>query len=443
MSRIFSALSWLLKLVLLLAVAAWLYAYPGTLEMEWQGRTVTTSTGFAGIVLLLLILLVATLYHWWRVLLALPRDWKKRRRLRSLELGYGALNKGLLSVAAGDSVTAEKFAKKALNALPDLALSHLLAAQAAQLRGDDVSADTHLAVLAQHPEGQLFGLRGQLGRAVQRDDQTEALRLARLAYQRQSTQPWAIDTLVQMEARSQHWTQVEKILRQAVRLGSENRTRWQKDLAAVLLASSDDAAQKQDIDAALECARDALKNVPYWTPAVIRAAQLWSRKTYRRRAQKTIQHAWENAPHPELVTAWLQITGAAQATDISASVARLVAANPDCYDAAMAMARASHQAGLWGVARQHALRAIEYRPDRDAYRLMAEIEQADTHLSSAVRGWMDKAADAPASPEWQCILTGDIFPHWQVLNARQDFNTIQWQTPIVMQKKDNLLTITQ
>jgi len=430
MHRFFSALGWMIKLAVLLAIAFWLYLYPGTLQIEWQGNTIETSTAFAGMVGVIVLLLFGMLYHGWRKLLSFPRDWRRSRRMRALELGYKSLNKGLLSVAAGDSITASKHAKKALNALPDLALSHLLAAQAAQLRQDETAADVHLAILAQHPEGQLFGLRGQLGRALQRQDRTEALRLARLAYQQQPQQPWIIDTVVQMEARNQNWTQVEKILRQALRLGSPETEKWQRDLAATLLASGDTAVHSQDIEAALECAREACKLYPNWTPAVVRNAELWSRKAYRRRAQKILMNAWEKTPHPELVEAWLRISGAERSLDHTAITEKLVSENPDTCEAAMAMAQAYYGAGLWGVARQHAARAIQYRPDRAAYRLMADIEQADTGHANKVRAWLDKAAEAPLEPQWQCLVTGEIFPHWQALNRQQDFNTILWQTPV-------------
>lgn len=95
----------------------------------------------------------------------------------------------------------------------------------------------------------------------------------------------------------------------------------------------------------------------------------------------------------------------------------------------MAMAQAYFTAGLWGVARQHASRAIQYRPDRAAYRLMADIEQGDTNNTKKVRDWLDKAGEAPLEPQWQCLVTNEIFANWQPLNRQSDFNTIAWQTP--------------
>ena len=429
MRRFFTLLGWILKIALFFAAAFWLYLYPGKLSIDWQGRTIETSTSFAAFVAFAVLIIFAVIYHGWRLLLGWPRLWRKQRQIKAQELGYKSLNKGLLAVASGDAATASKNARKAVALLPDVALSHLLAAQAAQLNNDEVTADTHLAILTQHPEGQVFGLRGQLGRALQREDRTEALRLSRLAYSQQPHQPWVIDTALQLEARNQNWLQAEKILRQAVKLGGPETEKYQQNLAAVLVALSDEYIGRNDIEAALECARQAKKLVPGWTPAAIRVANLWQRKAYRRRAQKALMSAWEVSPHPELVTTWLQVSGAERALDRTAIVEKLIASNPDNREAAFAMAQAYFTAGLWGVARTHALRAIEYRPDRAAYRLMADIEQEDTKNSKKIRDWLDKAGDAPHEPQWQCTLTTEIFPSWQPLNRHQDFNTILWQTP--------------
>jgi HemY protein len=430
MRRFLIIMGWVIKLSILGGLAFWLYLYPGTIKIEWHDKLIETSTSFAVAVGLVVLFLFGVIYHGWRTILGWPRLWRRQRELKRKEVGYKSLNKGLLAVAAGDTITATKNSRKAVELLPDLALSHLLAAQAAQLANDEVTADTHLAILAQHPEGQVFGMRGQITRSLQRQDRTEALRLVRLAYSQQPQQPWIIDTAVQLEARHRNWLQAEKILRQAIRLGTTETARWEKTLAAVLAALSDEYLQKNDIEPALECARQAHKYADAWTPASLRIAELWHRKAYRRRAQKALIAAWERTPHPELVATWLYVSGAERALDRTAIVEKLVSSNPDNNEAAYAMAQAYYTAGLWGVARQHAQRAIEYRPDRATFRLMADIEQSDTNNPKKVRDWLDKASDAPLEPQWQCGVTGELFANWQPLNSHQDFNTIIWQTPV-------------
>jgi HemY protein len=416
--RLFRTILWLVQAAIIVLGGLWLYRHPGQLQIDWQGQTLKTTVGFAGLVLVIFTFIFAVLYHLWRKLLAWPRLWSKQRHVKGLELGYRALNKGLLAIAAGDATQANKQAKKALQFLPDTALTHLLAAQAAQLAMDDVAADTHFAKLVQNPDGQLFGLRGQLQRALARDDRTESLRLARAAYQQQPTQPWIIDTAVQMESRHGHWLQAEKILRHALRhaVDKEGRNveRWQADLAAVLCALSDVARDKNELDAAIDCAKEAIKRHPKWSPAPVRLALLWQRKAYRRRAQKALLTAWEQAPHADLIAAWIHIMGAergaGRATDNTATIERLVSANPDHAIAAMAMAEAFAKAGLWGVARHHAMRALEYGADRAVYRLLAMIERGDSNNTGLVTEWMNKASDAPLEPQWICSITHQVYP---------------------------------
>jgi HemY protein len=429
LQRILSFIGWTIRLLALIGIVFWIYLHPGQITVNWQGQVIETSVGFATFVFLIVLFLFAFLYHGWRVLMNAPHRWQRWRHIRSLELGYKALNRGLLSVAAADSVNATKQAKKAQKLLPDFALTHLLSAQSAQLRGDDAEADVHLATLAQHPDGQLFGVRGQLTRALQRQDKTEALRLARQAHAQQPKQPWLIDTIVQLEARQKNWLNVEKILRQALTLNLPDGPRWQKDLAAALVALTYEARDRGDVEAALECAREAYRRANDWAPAAIILAQLWQRKAYRRRAQKIIAATWEKHPHPDLVKAWIASSAAERNGDVTDIVERLVRNNPNTYEAAMAMAQASLQERLWGVARQHAQRAIEYRADKGAYRMMATIELADSNDRKRAHIWNEKATGAPDEYQWVCRLTNETFETWQPLNRRLDFDTIIWQVP--------------
>lgn len=429
MRRLFSFFTLLIKFALIAAAAFWVYLHPGTIHIDWEDRSIDTSVGFAALILSIVFIIFAALYHGWRTMLNWPREWRRYRKTRSMELGYRALNKGLLAVAGNDQSTATRQAKKALQLMPDAALTYLLAAQAAQLSGDDIAADAHLAKLAQLPDGQLFGLRGQLTRALQRDNFTEALRLSRSAYQEQPNQPWIIDAAVQLEARQRNWGQVEKILRQAIKLGGAETTRWKRDLGATLLSLSDEAKSKNDIEAALECAAEALKKNPGWTPAALRTADIWHRKAYRRRAQKTLQNAWEITPHPELVQAWLGISGSDRTTDAASTIEKLIGTNPSNAESALAMADVYRQARLWGVARQQALKALDYRADRAAYRLLADIEQGESGNSDKVRAWLEKASEAPAEPQWLCTVTQERFDTWQALNRQNNFDTIEWTTP--------------
>jgi HemY protein len=439
MKHLLAITIFLVKLALLGAVVAWFLMYPGTVKIDWQGTTVETGVGTAAAVILVFAFLFGLVYHGWRTMLGWPKLWRERRQLKLMTLGYRAIDKGLLAIASGDATTASKHAKKALSLLPDVATAHLLAAQAAQLNHDDVAADTHLAKLAQHPEGQVFGLRGQINRALSRQDRTEAIRLARLAYVEQSEQPWIIDTNVQLEARARNWIQVEKILKKAVTLKTAESVRWQKDLAAALLAQSDAMKEAGDLEAALDCAREALKRQAGWTPAVLRVAELWHKKGYKRRAQKTLSEAWETNPHPDLLKLWVAVSAGERENGMMDRVDKLVGVNPDCYESAFAMAEASYKSMLWGVARQHAERALSYRADRAAFRLMAEIERGDGNDAKRIQSWLEKAAEAMPEKQWLCSITQMRFDMWQALNHQLDFNTIQWEAPATVSPSAALL----
>jgi HemY protein len=430
MRRLFSVLWFLTKLALFGTVVAWFLLNPGTISVTWHDTIIDTSLGFAAAVFALCLFVFAFAYHGWRSLLALPRRLRQQRAAAMTARGHAALHAGLLAMAAGDGRNAARHAKKATALLPGVAITHMLAAQAAQLNGLEAEADTHLALLAAHPDGAVFGLRGQMMRAIQRDDRTEATRLARAAYARDPEQPWAIDMVVQMEARQKNWAVAEKILRRAAAMKTPESARWRDDLVAALLALSDEWKHKGDLDAALDCARDALKRRPSFAPAAVRVAQLWYARGYRRRALATLREAWNTAPHPDLVRVWrtLSTTGAND-DSLAARIEKLVSENPDNADAATAMAEALYASLLWGIARQHGERALALRPDRTILRLMADIERADTNDTAKIQKWLERAAEAPPAPQWVCRNTHMIFAAWQPLNHQLDFNSIVWDVP--------------
>src|SRR5262249_57792128 len=75
---------------------------------------------------------------------------------------YRALTQGMVAVAAGDAGEARRQAKLAGTLLNDPPLTLLLAAQAAQLDGDERAAEKYFRAMLDRPETAFLGLRGLL-----------------------------------------------------------------------------------------------------------------------------------------------------------------------------------------------------------------------------------------------------------------------------------------
>jgi HemY protein len=395
MKRFLRTVWWMIKAALFVAVLTWLYVQSGSFRVVWLGYTVTTRIGVAIIVLLITMLLFAWVFYLWRRLVALPDSFRQQRQMNKLQAGYAAIQKGLLSLHLKDLPGAARQAKQAIHLLPDHALAYYLAAETAKQQNDRVAAENYLQQLQKVPDGDALGLYGLLEMALSQHNKAQALHYARQLHHSMGLTPFVVDTLASLETDHGHLAQAERVLRQALQTKHlhtpENTNRWRNALASVLLRLSDEALQRQDYPAALECAREALK----WQPASVDAAQqtalLWQQRTYKRKARKTIAHAYALNPQPALIQVWLQLHGMHNSMDQIEIVERLIRENPDHVVSDLAMADANRRAGLWGVARKHAMRALDKEQSKAVYNELALIEEGDSGDAAKVRHWRDLA----------------------------------------------------
>ncbi len=396
MKRFLRILIATLKLAVVAALFIWLLWQPGSVTATWQDYTVTTRFGVAAAILLVTILVFGWLFYVWRRLVAWPDSFRQQRQMNKLQNGYAAIQKGLLALHLQDTTGAARQAKQVMQLLPDHALSYYLAAETAKRQGDRVATENYLQSLQKTPDGDALALCGLLDLALSQQQKVPALHYARQLQHSMGLTPFVVDTLAALETEQGHLSQAETILRQALQTKHlqtpEQTARWRSALASVLLRLSDEALQRQDYPAALECAREALK----WQPASVDAAQqtalLWQQRTYKRKARKTIASAYALNPQPELLAIWLQLHGAQNGMDRIAITERLIRENPDSVVSDLAMAEANRLAGLWGVARRHAMHALEKQPGKAVYHMLALIEDGDNGDAQKIKHWQDLAS---------------------------------------------------
>jgi HemY protein len=159
-------------LVVVLGLVAWAAAslaeFPGGITLTWAQWQIDTSLGVFVAALLVFAALAALLYRlFWSVSRA-PRSIERSRRERRQRLGYEALSRGLVAVAAGDADTAGRQARRAQSLLDGRPLTMLLSAQAAQLQGDDQAAARFFTSMRDRTDMEFLGVRGLLAQAIKR-----------------------------------------------------------------------------------------------------------------------------------------------------------------------------------------------------------------------------------------------------------------------------------
>jgi HemY protein len=412
------------------ALAAWLTDNPGAVSVVWQGYRIDTSVGIILAAVAVLSIVLALLYRLWRAIFSSVGAVKRAHKQRRMRDGYLALSRGLSAVAAGDADEARRQARRADNLLKEPALTHLLAAQAAQLDDDDAAARRYYADLIERRETEFLGVRGLLTLAERDGHKDRALELARRAETLRPEIPWTSEKLFTLEVEAGNWAAAERTVKQAVRRKVLDTETGKRRRAAVLLEQARLAEAEGDDENALLLARKALTDAPGMTAAAIRFARLLHAGGEDRRARKTIEDAYGRAPHPDLAKLYTQVTPSPDPIKRLKTLEKLERLAPGHATTHMVMAEGSLGAQLWGEARRHLKAASADGLTAGICRLMAAVEEAEHGATETARTWYNRVSEADPDPGWVCGHCGAVADEWSAICANCGvFNRIDWTTP--------------
>ncbi|HRX36864.1 MAG TPA: heme biosynthesis HemY N-terminal domain-containing protein, partial [Aestuariivirga sp.] len=208
-----------LLLVVLAAGFAWLADRPGTLTVRWLGREIQMS--FIVGVALAVVAVIALWFVWslFRKLWHSPQTVSRYWQFRKNRKGYESLSRGIIAAGAGDAAAASKHAAIAGNSLMDEPLVNVLAAQAAQLKGDRAAVKRIFEDMTKSPDTEALGLRGLFADARQAGDLAAARRHAERALALNPRLAWASTAVLQLQSAGKDWQAASATLSQQVRSG--------------------------------------------------------------------------------------------------------------------------------------------------------------------------------------------------------------------------------
>ena len=418
------------KIALVTAVAVWLANRPGDVIIHWQGYEVTTSVGVMVLVVLAMLGVLMLAYHLWRALIGIPGSLSLAHLTSRRRRGYLALTQGLVAVAAGDAMTARKFARKAEKLLNEPPLTLLLQAQAAQLNGDENAANRYFSAMLERPEMSFLGVRGLLTQAIKQGDTEGALALARKAYVQQPKTEWVLTALLDLECRAGHWDAALNLLTAGARQGFIPPDRSRRLRATLWLAQSRKALATGDKNAALYHARRAHELVPGFVPATEDYARLLLDGGKGRVATKVIERTWRQHPHPALVPLYIAAEPDLVPLRQVKRLERLRALDPAGLEGPLALATTALEAKLWGEARAELMSTLAKSPDARVYRVLAELEAKEKGDAAAAHQWREKAALASPEATWICTTCQTQHVKWQPSCSEcSAFGTLEWHLP--------------
>jgi HemY protein len=413
------ALSWL---------ATWLVDNPGRVSLTWQGTHIETSFVVLMLAVAVIGILMILLFEILRVIRQAPARWGRGWRRARTDKGYAALSQGMVAAAAGDARAAKLLNRRAEKLLQQAPATLLLSAQTAQLEGDEGTARLKFQEMLKHPETEILGLRGLLAQAIKDGDRETALKLARRAYQRRPHTPWVLTTLFDLQTQAGQWSEARSTaddMRRHRVIEKATANRWR----AILLHQEAVAIRAKGRPyAALEMMQRAHKRLPSLAPLAIQAAQLAAELNKPRQARKILEASWRQEPHPEIARAYAGLDGKEHPAERLKQVERLRQLYPEHVASDLALAEHALAAQQWSTARAALEGVIKKDPTASAWRMLAEVEQAEGDGEKA-RMCLAKAVDAPPDAAWLCQSTGEVRARWSAFGPDGRFDSLQWGKP--------------
>ncbi len=417
-------LGYIIAFAILAVVSVWLAGHSQPVTLKLFNYRLDTSLGMLlGIVAILAMVASRLWVFITRAPAKIVRAHNEARRQR----GYKALTRGMVAVAAGDSVEAGRQVKRADVLLNEPPLTMLLSAQAAQLEGDEKAAAKFFKAMLEIPETEFLGLRGLFNQAVKKDDKDEALQLVRKANRLKPASKWVAKNLFELQTQASQWLEAEETLSVSVRKKLLSPAEGRRKRAVLCHQIS---MESNDPRKALKRARQAHDLDNGFIPAGEHLARLFAESGKVRKATGLIEKIWAHHPHPSLLDIYWSASKGDDAMAKLRATQRLARFNPDNKETHIALARAALGANIWGEARKHLNAVVGDDPESRVCRLMAELEEAENNDLEAARGWLIKASLADPDPAWVCDDCGNVSSEWSVLCTKcSGFDSLTWQTP--------------
>lgn len=384
-------LIFILWVVLFAAALTILFGLKAVIQIEAFGWRLDIPAGVAILMILGAAGLVALATSITKDMVSAPRMRRARREIALREKGLAAITRGLDAIAMGDGARARGEAATAAKALGPAPVAHLIAAQAAQIAGDDAAADEALAGLLNSPETEFLALRGLYAKAMRDGDHDSARHHSSRAFDLRGKARWAFDAVFDLALSRLDYGEARAALTRAAGSKAIDAAAADRGLAATISAAAYASYARGDMASAIADADAALKRAPGFAPAAVLAARLHAERGEIRKAEKILAAAFAIAPERAPVESLAVIFAD---DDLASALGRIADRNPDSREAVLAQAQAALLRGDAAAAATLLAGALKSSASARALALMAQAQSA-LNGEAAARVWLSMAAAAP------------------------------------------------
>jgi HemY protein len=418
---------WLfLVLAVVTAAALWVADQQGVVTIEVPGTVYKVSLAVALFLLVVTIGVCIFVYRFFGWLGLVPEKLAMWGQARRNKKGMAALTRGLVATAAGDIEDARRQSRKALALIGEPPLALLLAAQSAQLQGDEKEAEKHYTAMLKTPELEFLGLRGLYMGAMRRDDRPRALEVATRAFALRPKAPWVVNALFDLQTGQHNWSLAGATLEAAGKAKLLDNGVTRRRRAVLRAAEALDADEAGDAAKALTLAQEAVGIAPGLTAAVLVAARHAANNGRTWKASGILEQAWAKEPHPAIARAYADLkpdeTPRSRATRLNG----LAAQNANHPESRILSASIALASGEWQKAKDAIKDLAAAFPSARVCTLMADIERHAGEEAES-RGWAARAIKAPRDAVWVCAACARQYPDWSaVCTGCAAFDSLAW-----------------
>ena len=394
-------------LMALAGFAAWIADQPGRIRLTWFDHVIEAPAPLLvlGIGLLLLLGFLVTWALAWAA--ALPQ----RRRLKKQARGYANFAAGMVAVAAGEADRAIALAAKAEKQLDDPALTRLLIAHAAQLKGDEALALKAYQALSQDPGTAFLGTRGLLADARRKGDRAAALDQAQRASRLRPASPFAAEAELRLLVEAGNWDAARQRLAQARKKKAVTREAEAALAARLDMAEAQAALLQGDRRMARHWAERAAKALPEHPAPPVLMARAADHHAAREAAGFHLRRAFARRPAEVFAESWLALQQeAAPATRMKAAEEFIAERRRESASQLLLAATALQNRDF--TAARGFLNQARTTGGAWAARLLARLSEESEGDQAAADHWQ---AQAGAAALWQCGHCGSGAADWTPL----------------------------
>ena len=441
---------WLFLLVTVIALSASVIAdIEGSVTIALPHQEIRLAIPVAITLVIVLSIITIILYRVITSFVDAPAEFFRWRAMGRRRRGFLAVTKGLVAVASGDEDEARRQSRKAISLVGEPPLALLLAAQAAQMEGDDEAAQRYFTQMLQSKDTEFLGLRGLFMSAMRRDDTDQAILIAERARLLRPKTRWALSALFDLNVLKHNWAAASlavdaQLKARQIDPGIAKRRRG-------VLAAATAIAQEAngDTDAALKSAEDSLNHIPGFGPTSLIASKYALAQGKQWRAASLLETAWSQNPHPDLARAYANMRPEELPPARAKRLAALSTMNPRHPESHVLNTAVSMSQSRYEEAKEHLRPLAEQAPSVRVCLLMADIERALGRESLIAKDWANRALRAPRDAQWTCASCSRAHNEWAASCAAcGGFDTLSWQsaergTPEPNDNADSITTYVQ